>query len=73
VHFEIGDIVYHAATKEQGRILRCLAYNERNGYIVATTNWSGKKSKPSGTPAKSNKAKSICTDWPALPLCGSPI
>jgi hypothetical protein len=43
VHFEIGDIVYHAATKEQGRILRCLAYNERNGYIVATTNWSGKE------------------------------
>jgi hypothetical protein len=59
VHFEIGDIVYHAATKEQGRILRCLAYNERNGYIVATTNWSGKEIEALGTPAKSNKLKSM--------------
>jgi sulfur relay (sulfurtransferase) DsrC/TusE family protein len=42
VHFEIGDIVYHAATREQRRIVRSLAYNERIGYVAATTNWSGK-------------------------------
>jgi hypothetical protein len=43
VGFEIGDIVYHEATKEQGRIVRCLGEDGSMGYVVTTTNWSGKE------------------------------
>lgn len=41
--FKIGDIVYHEATKEQGRIIRLVGDHERAGYVVATTDWSGKE------------------------------
>jgi hypothetical protein len=36
MHFAVGDIIHHGATKEQGRIVRFFKSDKRVGYIVTT-------------------------------------
>lgn len=36
MHFAVGDIIHHGATKEEGRIVRFFKADKRVGYIVAT-------------------------------------
>jgi hypothetical protein len=43
VRFGIGDVIHHEATNERGRIVRWFEDEKHSGYIVATTNWSGRE------------------------------